>query len=130
MACLQFEHGVLGNIVASTAMWPGTAARIHISGRDGTAEIHDQQLVTWSFRDERPEDEGIRQQHGSGIAEGGASDPMAIDYSNHTRNIADFLKALDSDTPLLIDGHEACRALAIVRGIYESVSRDQVIQLG
>lgn len=71
VACLQFEHGVLGNIVASTAMWPGTAARIHISGRDGTAEIHDQQLVTWSFRDERPEDEGIRQQHGSGIAEGG-----------------------------------------------------------
>ncbi len=130
VACLQFEKGALGNIVASTAMWPGNAARIHISGRDGTVEVHDQRLVTWSFREETPEDEQIRQQFGSGLAEGGASDPMAIDYSNHTRNIADFLRSVDSDDhPLSIDGREACRALATIRGIYESVERRQAIQL-
>jgi len=129
VACLQFDNGALGNVVASTAMWPGTAARIHISGRDGTVEIHDQQLVTWSFRDEKPEDEEIRQLFQSGVAEGGASDPMAIDYSNHTRNIADFLSSLNSDHPLSIDGREACRALATIRAIYESVKRGQAIQL-
>ena len=85
--------------------------------------------MTWSFRDEKPEDEEIRQLFQSGVAEGGACDPMAIDYSNHTRNIADFLSSLNSDHPLSIDGREACRALATIRAIYESVKRGQAIQL-
>jgi len=130
VAALQFADGTLGSVVASTAMWPGTSARIHVSGRDGTAEVHDQQLVNWQFRDEQPADEQIRQRHAGGVTDGGANDPMAIDYSNHTRNIDSFLSSLDTGKPLAIDGPEACRALAIIRGIYDAMQAGQPVDIG
>ncbi len=126
---LQFENGALGNILGATSMWPGTSLRIHIAGRDGTAEVHEDQMVTWKFRNELPEDEQIRSQFSGAAAEGGAADPMAIDYANHTRNIANFLETVATDGPLLIDGAEACKALAIIRAVYESAGSGQPVSL-
>jgi len=126
---LQFENGALGNILGATSMWPGTSLRIHIAGRDGTAEVHEDQMVTWKFRNELPEDEQIRAQFSGAAAMGGAADPMAIDYANHTRNIANFLEAISADRPLLIDGVEACKALAIIRAVYESAGSSQAVTL-
>ena len=54
---------------------------------------------------------------------------MAIDYANHTRNIANFLETVATDGPLLIDGAEACKALAIIRAVYESAGSGQPVSL-
>jgi len=129
VASLRFANGALGAIVASTAMWPGGAQRFHVSGRGGTAEVHEQQLFTWRFRDETSEDEAIRQRFSGHADAGGASDPMAIDYSNHTRNIEDFLNALRHGTRSAVDGAEAIQALRIIRGIYESGRTQGPVQL-
>ena len=129
VASLRFEQGALGAIVASTAMWPGDAQRIHLSGRDGTAEVHEQSLMTWRFREESSEDEAIRQRFAAQKGAGGASDPMAIDYSNHTRNIEDFLAAIRAGKASSVDGSEATKALGIIRGIYESVETGRPVSL-
>lgn len=119
-AAVKFESGAVGVILGSTAMWPGGAMRFHLGGRDGTIEIHEQELVTWAFRDEQPDDETTRERFGSKKGKGGGADPMAIDYSNHTRNIADFLTAIDEGRPSAVSAAEAWKALAVIRAIYDS----------
>ncbi|MEO0529640.1 MAG: Gfo/Idh/MocA family oxidoreductase, partial [Planctomycetota bacterium] len=127
------ESGAVGVILGSTAMWPGGAMRFHIGGRDGTIEIHEQELVTWAFREETSEDAAIRERFGDKAGAGGAADPMAIDYSNHTRNIADFLASIDEGRPSAVNVAEAWKSLAVIRAIYESAEAGKPVavpQLG
>lgn len=121
VAALRYRNGAMGVILGCTSMWPGSFQRMHVGGRDGTAEVHEESLVTWQFRNETAADEAIRNQFvGAKSSGGGASDPMAIDYANHTRNIADFLEAIEQGRSPLIDGHEARKSLAIIEAIYTS----------
>ena len=124
-ASVRFESGAVGVILGSTAMWPGGAMRFHLGGRDGTIEIHEQELVTWAFRQEQPGDDATRARFGDKAGAGGAADPMAIDYSNHTRNLADFLASIDEGRPSAIDAAEAWKSLAVIRAIYESAESGQ-----
>ena len=127
---LKFRSGALGQILASTAMYPGSLKRIQVAGRDGTAEVLEDELITWQFRESLDEDESIRKRFGAKTATGGgAADPMAIDYSHHTRNIADFLDALDQGRSFLLDGPEARKAVVIIEAIYESARIGQVVTL-
>ncbi len=129
VATVRFEKGPLGLILASTAMWPGDAMRFHIAGRDGTIEIHEKELVTWKFRKELDEDPQHRERFGGKVGAGGAADPMAIDYSNHTRNIEDFLNAISDDKPSMVEPSEAWKSLAIIRAIYESAESGQPVKV-
>ncbi|QDU88250.1 putative oxidoreductase YcjS [Pirellulimonas nuda] len=129
VASIRFESGALGLVLASTAMWPGGAMRMHAGGRDGTIEIHEEELVTWRFREELPEDEATRTRFGDARGAGGGADPMAINYSNHTRNLADFLSAIDEGRPSLIGAAEACKSLAIIRAIYASAESGRPVAI-
>ncbi len=121
VAVLRFRDGSLGQLLGATSMYPGSLKRVQVAGRDGSAEIIEDELVTYKFRNESPLDDATRQRFAAKTKTGGgASDPMAIDYSNHTRNIAAFLDSLDNHTTPDIDGHEARKAVAIIEAIYRS----------
>ena len=51
---------------------------------------------------------------------GGAADPMAINYSCHTRNFADFISAIRAGSRPTLDGHEGRKAVAIIEACYKS----------
>jgi predicted dehydrogenase len=121
VAILRFRNGALGQLLAATSLFPGQLRRFLVGGRDGTAEILEEQLVTWRFRAEGADDEATRARFGgtSGTS-GGAADPMAINYACHTRNFEAFIAALrDGRTPEL-DGLEGRKAVAIVEACYRS----------
>jgi UDP-N-acetyl-2-amino-2-deoxyglucuronate dehydrogenase len=121
VAVLRFKNGALGQILGATSMWPGHLRRIQVAGRDGFAEVLEEQLITYQFRDPKPGDDAVRLRFAAkSKTEGGASNPMAIDYSNHTRNIAAFIDAMDGKSKLLLDGPESRKAVAIIEAIYES----------
>lgn len=125
VVAVRFRNGALGQILGTTSIWPGSLRRLQVAGRDGTAEALEDALIAFRFRDERPSDDEARKrfvgtQHG-----GGASDPMAIDYHHHARNIADFLDAIEHSRIPSIDGVEARKAVAIVEACYQS-ARDGV----
>ena len=130
VAVLRFKNGALGQILGSTSMYPGSLKRFQVAGRDGTAEILEDELVTWQFREEKPEDKGIREKFAAKTSTGGgAADPMAIGYDNHTRNIADFLKAIEAGKTPTIDGAEAKKAIAIIEAIYESARSGKAVDV-
>ena len=129
VAALRFENGAVGQILAATSLWPGSSQRLLFAGREGTIEIHEQELRQWQFRQLADDDDQIRQRFSQPGIQGGAADPLAIDYSNHTRNIQDFLAALEHGREPSINGQEACKALAIIRAVYESAECGQPVRL-
>lgn len=133
VAVLRFANGALGQVLAATSMWPGQLRRLQIAGRDGFAEVLEDQLITYRFRDERADDEAVRTRFAAeSRTQGGASNPMAINYALHTRNIAAFLEALNgprSKGSLMLDAAEARKALAIIEAIYRSAAEGVAVAL-
>src|SRR5690606_4043424 len=50
VAVRRFRDGSLGQLLGATSMYPGSLKRIQIAGRDGTAELLEDELITWQFR--------------------------------------------------------------------------------
>jgi len=121
LAVLRFRGGGLGQLLAATSLFPGSLRRLLVGGRGGTAEILEEQLVTWRFRSETADDAATRDRLGAASGtSGGAADPMAIDYSCHTRNFEEFLAAVRAGRRPPLDGREGRKAVAIVEACYKS----------
>jgi len=130
VAALRYRDGTLGQILGSTSMYPGSLRRVQLGGRDGTAEVQEDELVTWEFRDERGKDERIRDRFSErGDASGGAADPMDIDYEDHRQNLSAFFDSLDRDTPYPLNATEARKSVAIIEAIYESADTGEPVSL-
>lgn len=130
VATLRYRDGSLGQVLGATSMYPGSLRRIQLAGRDGTASVLEDELVTWQFRRERDTDEEIREKFSAeSDTSGGAADPMDIDYSNHRRNIEKFLDSLSGDESYPLDAVEARKAVEIIEAIYESAERNEPVQI-
>jgi predicted dehydrogenase len=129
VAVLRYRNGALGQLLGATSMYPGSLKRLQLAGRGGTAEVLEDELVTWQFREERDGDRDIRERFGETESGGGAADPMDIDYANHTRNVRAFLDARESGDEFLLDAAEASKAVAVVEAIYESAERGEPVSV-
>jgi predicted dehydrogenase len=123
VAALRFANGALGSIQGTTAAWPGFLKRVEVSGTAGSAVMDEESLAFWRFKEESPDDEGLRQRLASGTATGGgAADPAAIGFHGHRLQFEDMLAAIRDRRPPLVDGIEARKAVAIVDAIYRSAA--------
>ena len=127
---MTFRNGAVGQLLAATSMYPGEKRRLQISGRDGFAEVFEDQLTVFSFRDARPGDPETCQRFGRTTQHtGGASNPMAISHTNHLRNLADFFAALDDRRKPTLDGVEAAKAVEIIDACYESARTGKAVRV-
>jgi predicted dehydrogenase len=77
-----------------------------------------------------PADQAIRQRFAQKTgASGGASNPAAISYEYHRRQLADFALAIEQDRPPQVDGREGRKAVQIILGIYESAKTGRAVDL-
>jgi len=130
VACLRFANGALGVIQAATSAFPGLPKTIAVHGDAGSVVIEQDDVVRWDFAAERPEDHGIKSQIGQKTAaSGGSSNPAAISCVGHVRQLTDFVQAIASDRPPLVDGREGRKAVEIVLAIYRSAKIGQSIAL-
>jgi predicted dehydrogenase len=127
----KFRNGAIGQLLAATSMYPGVPRRLQISGRDGFAEVFEDQLTIFEFRDERQDDAAIRDRFGKETLHGGgASSPMAMSHENHRRNLADFFAALAEDREPALNGPEAAKAVEIIDACYESARTNIAVRIG
>ena len=120
VASLKFASGALGTIEATTAAYPGFNKRIELCGETGSVILEDDRILAWSFRDERPEDAGIRAA-GQGVDMGsGSSDPTKISFYGHQMQLQDLVDALRENRPPAVEGREARNAVALIRALYAS----------
>ncbi|HUR57416.1 MAG TPA: Gfo/Idh/MocA family oxidoreductase [Opitutaceae bacterium] len=129
IATLKFPDGALGTIEASTALWPGWQRRVEIVGEHGSAMLEDDHLSHWGFRDPLPVDDAIRAAKIDPAMASGAGAANAITHHGHRRQIQDLIDSLAQGRPVAVDGREARKAVALIRGLYASAERGVPVKL-
>jgi len=130
VAILRFGNGALGVIQAATSIWPGLPKTIAIHGDRGSVVVEQEDVLRWEFAEPRPEDEQIRARFAQKVqASGGASHPAAISHEYHRRQLADFLRAIETGTRPLVDGQEGRVAVEIILAIYRSAAERRFVAL-
>jgi predicted dehydrogenase len=130
VACLRFANGALGVIQATTSVWPGLPKTIGLHGDRGTVVIEQEDVLRWEFNPETEADRAVRQRFAQKVgASGGASNPAAISHVGHARQLADFVRAIRTDTAPLVDGREGRKAVAIIQAIYRSAETGRTVSL-
>lgn len=114
-AILEFKNGAIGTIEGSTAIYSGYPEKLEIHGEKGNFILEGGEIVQWQCLEENINfDEKLK------AKKTGASDPMAINYLNHKRQIEDFTKSILFKQPIAIDGEESLKSLRVIMAIYES----------
>jgi predicted dehydrogenase len=122
LAMLRFASGAVGTLVSSTAVYPGFAQRLEISGTGGSVGVEDGAIVYQGLRDEA---EGP-----GGAAATGASAPAGgLDMSSHAAQIADLLAAIETGRPPSVTADSARDALEIVCAVYQSAREGRPVAL-
>jgi len=120
-AIVKFKTGALGTLEASTSVFPGLLKKTEIHGTTGSVIVEQDDVLLWNFADARPEDDEIRERFARKSANtGGAADPSAISFVPHQRQFEDFIAAIESGRPPIIDGREARKSVEIILAIYQS----------
>ena len=124
-AVLRFRNGAVGTILASTAVFPGLAERLEISGCDGSAIIEDGELIYLASR-EVLGDVGSHGKpwHGNSITRvAHEASPHAPPYGGrHTDQIADFINAVVQGRSLVVTASDGRADLALILAIYRSAA--------
>jgi len=128
VACLRFANGALGVIQATTSVHPGYPKTIAIHGNKGSAVIEQEDVLHWDFDPETEADRQVKAKFAQKVgASGGSSNPAAISHQGHARQLADFVRAIETNTAPVVDGREGRKAVAIICAIYESMRTGKVV---
>jgi predicted dehydrogenase len=130
-AMIEFQNGALGVIEGSTAIYPGHSARIEVHGTDGSVVIEDGEIRFWQFKKEKKSDkaiiEGLKKEAALGS---GAADPLSqLKCEGHRRQIADFVRAIQTGRKPFVDGREGRRSVELIEAIYRSASTGKTVRL-
>ncbi|MEI7830662.1 MAG: Gfo/Idh/MocA family oxidoreductase [Prolixibacteraceae bacterium] len=120
VAILKFKNNALGVIYGSTASFPGQFRRIEITGTKGTVIQVENSFKVWQFADQTEADNEIFNRFNQIEGGGGVSDPGAIPFEPHARNIARFIDSIETGKTFEINGQEARKVVEIVLAIYIS----------
>jgi UDP-N-acetyl-2-amino-2-deoxyglucuronate dehydrogenase len=127
-AVLEFQNGAMGVIQGATSCWPGDRARLELHGDKGTVVLEEGRITTWQLADAAA-DEEERMLNLEGVQGSGSSDPTAIGYEMHRRQLADLVDAIRQHRRPVIEGAEARKALEIILAIYRSAQTNRPVCL-
>jgi predicted dehydrogenase len=137
LAVLRFSSGAVGMIVASTAVFPGFAQRLEISGTGGTVVVEDGEIIHRGFSSEAadPGDRGslvttsATAPAAAAGRRGAAASPADLAAASHAAQIADFLAAVDEGRQPAVTGQSGRDALEIVCAVYQSAREGRTVSL-
>ncbi len=115
-AVTEFDNGAVGVIEAATGIYSGFSRRLELCGDAGTIILEEDRILLWDVAD----DKGLPHESADEPGVRSASDPTAIGFAGHRRQLANFTAAIRGREALLVDGREGRRALQVILGAYRS----------
>jgi predicted dehydrogenase len=115
-AALTFESGAAGQILATTAAFPGFPERIDLIGENGTAVLEGGHLRVF-FRDGRVDE--FKDPSSSGFG----AKPMDFSHTAHRDLLKDFVAAIREDRAPLVTGDDALRVQRLIERITANTER-------
>ncbi|MDQ2688293.1 MAG: Gfo/Idh/MocA family oxidoreductase [Armatimonadota bacterium] len=138
-ATLTFANGAVGTLTASTAAYPGFAARLSVHGARGSAVIEGDRLQTLAIQGRAVETGQLATEHALQVAQGGtraatasvtaASDPTSLWGDAHRAELQDFIECCRTGRMPLVNGQEGRNAVELVLAVYESARTGEVVRL-
>jgi UDP-N-acetyl-2-amino-2-deoxyglucuronate dehydrogenase len=122
---LQYKHGAIGTLFASTGCYPGLQSRIEIFGQNGTIILENNVMTGLHLKDQT-EDE---QFNGTSSAELMSSTPALAVSDMHLAQYMDLIEAIVHDRAPSIHGGEGVQPLAIVLAAYQSAKCGHSVQV-
>jgi UDP-N-acetyl-2-amino-2-deoxyglucuronate dehydrogenase len=121
VAALRFANGALGVIEATTSAYPGLLKKTEIHGTQGSVIAEQDDILLWSFEKPIAKDAAIPKRFAQKVGgTGGASDPSAISFVGHQKQIQDFATAIKKGRKPLVEGEEGRKSVEIILAIYKS----------
>jgi UDP-N-acetyl-2-amino-2-deoxyglucuronate dehydrogenase len=120
----------VGTVVASTAVFPGLAQRLEISGTGGTVVVEDGEIIRCELGADGA-DAVLR----AGLAADGsmqsaaASNPAGLDIASHAAQISDLLGAIDGGRAPSVSSNDGRAALEVVCAVYESARSGRTVRM-
>lgn len=125
VATWQFQSGALGAFEATTCANPkDLEGSITVLGEKGEVEIAGfavNQVRTWAFVDERPEDQQIQDANYV---------PDNVYGFGHEALFRSILESLATGQPNMLEGGESRRTLELVTAMYEAMETGMPVKLG
>lgn len=132
VAMLRYASGALGTVTGSTAMWPGRPIEIHVAGELGSVVLSGMSIAHWAFTAEQASDADVRHRlspEATASHPSASSDPRAVAFENHQRQFENFVRSLEGQETLLVDGPEARKAVEMILAMYASAASRQPVTL-
>jgi predicted dehydrogenase len=127
VATARFENGALGVIEATTAARPEDfEASISVVGENGLAVIGGialNQIETWQFVAERPEDKDVPRKHSQAVPTG-----YGLSHGPLLQEIIDRIEAGRIDPP--IGGRDTIPTVQLVHALYRSTETEGPVRMG
>ena len=114
-AVLTLSNGALGVLTATTSCYPGQERRLEICGTEGSMTLVEDTLVFLQQKDGTSY-RGVRTQ------DSGTSNPFAISFELHKRQLAGFVSCIINDTPPPVNAADAAATLNVAFSLYESAA--------
>ncbi len=146
LALVRFASGAVGTIVSSTAVYPGFAQRLEVTGRNGTVVVENGKIVRRAVADGPPQrrgpgdaavppepgDPAVPPGPGNPAGQGATApaataDPGGIDPASHAAQIAEFLRAIDQGRQPAVTAESARATLEVVCAVYESARTGRTV---
>jgi predicted dehydrogenase len=146
-ATLRFKNGAIGNLLATTAAFPGLPATIEIYGNEGSLLTSGDALKEAHFKSHTGEELPSRSTeaariHALQVAQGGtrsataakeAAPPIADQAwewgAAHRAQLGDFIDAVHEKRSPAVDGIDGRQAVELVLAIYESARMGRIVML-
>lgn len=126
---LRFASGALGSVMSSSAIVPPVPRSLTIHGERGTIRLTGDQLSQWDVVGE-PDAESLAMLRESAPDRGDtAAKAGYADSELHRRQIEEFVAAVHAGRPPVIDGLEGRRTLEVMRALYRSSVRNEIVSL-
>ena len=128
VATLEFANGALGSFEASTAVFPGYARRVEITGSSGTVLIEHDQIAAVDLLPGSAHGASVPIAAPAASAFNAAS-PLVADATPHQRIVEDFVTALRTGGRPICDGAEGRRSVAVIEAMYESARSGRAVDV-
>lgn len=140
---IKFKSGASATFVSTTCAYPGISTDIQIYGSNGSAEMDQDALKLWKFRefdeafaeaegidafDAEEEEEFMLKKYGGGNAGAIAFDPSENPVVGHKYVVWDMIDAVLEDRAPAVLPTEAMKSVRIVNAAYESARTGKTIR--
>jgi len=124
VATLEFKNGAIGTLQAATSVFPGYPRRLELTGSEGTVIIEHDRLIAADLRNPPSDFCGTGDDRNLS-----ASSATVSDVRGHQAALADFVRAIQTNSEPRCSGSEGRRSVALVEAIYAACASGKRLEL-